>query len=329
MDKNLKDMAPYTTENEDSMAHPDACLFIANLPQKLSNEELSERLNELFQGFGVLSIKASRDKRGRPFGFLQFQSFDQDVEDAYQASIYGSGMEMENRRLRVEKARCVRTLLVLNSSMSAESFKNYARSFGKIEFCQSIWTLPHHVSGIQEPVQITCVQYRNRNEAIIAFRTFKTNNQDWEIQWVPNHFVKDPSSWIKQDLFRKIDIQRRGRSKNYLATKRIDTEIFFEENLEDAYKTLPNQVFIGRLNPDLVNEQNIRDKFGLYGEIEQIEIINRKKQFGMPLDAFSFVTYKNNEAAQNAVENEVISFVFELRMEKYGWDRQSNVLLQD
>ena len=45
-----------------------------SLPAFLSNEELTEELWRIFKRFGsILSVKASRDVKGRPFGFVQFQ----------------------------------------------------------------------------------------------------------------------------------------------------------------------------------------------------------------------------------------------------------------
>lgn len=48
-------------------------IFFPSLPAYLSNEELSEELWRLFQTYGsLISVKASRDIKGRPFGFVQF-----------------------------------------------------------------------------------------------------------------------------------------------------------------------------------------------------------------------------------------------------------------
>lgn len=44
-----------------------------SLPQRLTNAQLAEALMEKFLPFGpIVAVKASRDQRGRPFGFVEY-----------------------------------------------------------------------------------------------------------------------------------------------------------------------------------------------------------------------------------------------------------------
>ena len=45
-----------------------------SLPSALNDTELSERLFQILSVYGrIVNIKASRDTRGRPFAFVQFE----------------------------------------------------------------------------------------------------------------------------------------------------------------------------------------------------------------------------------------------------------------
>ncbi|KAK9712554.1 hypothetical protein K7432_007073 [Basidiobolus ranarum] len=59
-------------------------------------------------------------------------------------------------------------------------------------------------------------------------------------------------------------------------------------------------VFIGQLNQKLVTQSLLEEKFGKYGKIELLNLVNRNAN--MP--AFAFIKYSNEDAAGKAIENE-------------------------
>ena len=63
-------------------------------------------------------------------------------------------------------------------------------------------------------------------------------------------------------------------------------------------------IFVGRLNSQKIEEELLRRRFGDYGEIVSLNLINRKRKGGIPQDAFAFITYKNPESAFNAIIRE-------------------------
>lgn len=103
------------------VAHLEIFILIS-LPSRYSNEQLSYRLLSAFKAFGpIASIKTSRDHAGRPFGFIQFENQD----DAIEVLRRKYAIHMAGRRIRVEKARCLRKLQIsvsLLSSMSLQVF---------------------------------------------------------------------------------------------------------------------------------------------------------------------------------------------------------------
>lgn len=91
------------------IASSDYCLFIANLPQRMTNEELAYAIYTMFKPFGAIqSVKASRDQRGRPYGFVEYVN-----DSGCQAALnYGPHLTLDGRRIRVEQAKRQRKLCV-------------------------------------------------------------------------------------------------------------------------------------------------------------------------------------------------------------------------
>lgn len=96
------------------------CIFVAkyqpyrthlqlssSLPQKMTNEQLALALINAFRHFGpIVSVKASRDARGRPFGFVEF-SHPACAQEALAAAPF---ININFRQVRVEQAKCQRKL---------------------------------------------------------------------------------------------------------------------------------------------------------------------------------------------------------------------------
>jgi RNA recognition motif-containing protein len=73
----------------------------------MTNEQLALALINAFRHFGpIVSVKASRDARGRPFGFVEF-SHPACAQDALAAAPF---ININFRQVRVEQAKCQRKL---------------------------------------------------------------------------------------------------------------------------------------------------------------------------------------------------------------------------
>ena len=48
-------------------------IYTCSLPKQYTNEQLAQGMYEIFKAYGtIISLKASRDDKGRPFGFIQY-----------------------------------------------------------------------------------------------------------------------------------------------------------------------------------------------------------------------------------------------------------------
>lgn len=68
-------------------------------------------------------------------------------------------------------------------------------------------------------------------------------------------------------------------------------------------------IFVGGLNPQLIGEEILAEKFGAHGEIESSTLVNRfandeEDIKGTQRSAFAFIRYKEESAASSAIENE-------------------------
>lgn len=89
--------------------HAEWSLFVANLPHQMTNEQLAISMFTVFKPFGqVTSIKASRDQRGRPFGFIEFKE-ERSVVNAINSR---HNLQIDSRRIRVELAKRQRKLCI-------------------------------------------------------------------------------------------------------------------------------------------------------------------------------------------------------------------------
>ncbi|KAF9089559.1 hypothetical protein BGX23_006591 [Mortierella sp. AD031] len=86
------------------------------------------------------------------------------------------------------------------------------------------------------------------------------------------------------------------------ATSRWTVE--WAPNLSNQNQIEKESVFVGQLNPDLVTESALRDRFEPYGSIQSIYLVKRSKPgTGRPI-AFAFIEFDNEHAARRAIDNE-------------------------
>ncbi|KAB5547174.1 hypothetical protein GE09DRAFT_1224190 [Coniochaeta sp. 2T2.1] len=86
-----------------------ACVFIANLPQQMSDQALEAEITEKFNQYGTIFVKIKRDRKDMPFGFIQYTN----EADAMTAVREGFGKHIFDRPCRVEIANGNRTFLVM------------------------------------------------------------------------------------------------------------------------------------------------------------------------------------------------------------------------
>ncbi|KAL8659688.1 MAG: hypothetical protein Q9226_000313 [Calogaya cf. arnoldii] len=64
---------PLSADTAQAMLPPNACVFVANLTQSKSDDQLEHSVSEVFQAFGNVYVKIRRDGKGMPFAFCQYE----------------------------------------------------------------------------------------------------------------------------------------------------------------------------------------------------------------------------------------------------------------
>jgi hypothetical protein len=96
--------------------YPPACLFVASLSNTRTIEELTESVTNLFRAYGqLLNVKVHIDAQQRPFAFVQFKVIhtNQKVQDANDALFGLNKAFLNNRVIRIERAKVFRTISII------------------------------------------------------------------------------------------------------------------------------------------------------------------------------------------------------------------------
>ncbi|KAH0607548.1 uncharacterized protein H6S33_002582 [Morchella sextelata] len=247
---------------------PSACIFVANLAATQTDDQLMKSLQSHFGKFGRLHVKIRRDTKSNPYSFCQFECDETArlaLRDGRNAIIDSTG-----RRIRCEPAKVNRTLVL--SKMDCNVFnENDARKilfgFGEtetMEFARDGDTLP--VRGTKEGRRCF-VRFAYRQDAVDCYQYFR-HHCAWTADWTSNFSVPNVIPRIQ--------------------TVEID----------------PVSIFIGKLNPDSIGENELRARFSRYGMIVECNLVNRASKNGIGRNAFAFVKYEAEEMANRALEEE-------------------------
>ncbi|KAF9273280.1 hypothetical protein BGZ68_001644 [Mortierella alpina] len=75
-------------------------------------------------------------------------------------------------------------------------------------------------------------------------------------------------------------------------------------NLTKENQIERESVFVGQLNPDLVTESVLRERFQEYGNIENIHLVKRTRPGTNQSSAFAFIDFDDEQSARAAIDNE-------------------------
>mmetsp|Transcript_10542 Transcript_10542/g.43013 ORF Transcript_10542/g.43013 Transcript_10542/m.43013 type:complete len:673 (+) Transcript_10542:185-2203(+) len=210
-------------ERAEPKGPPQACLFVASL----ANETTEEAIRAFFGLYGqVLKIKLLKDRSARPYAFVQFQ----DMESAEAALQQTNGKSLDNRRLRVERAKVNRTLFLakLSRALVGQQLREVVEEYGPVE---SVTIIKNHQTNKSKGCGF--VKFVYREDAMDAFVGLKNKQRKWVVEW---------------------------------ATSTNDPDLLGV----DKYN-----IFIGGLNPQLITQELLKERFIRYGDIESITLINR------------------------------------------------------
>ncbi|KAI1613020.1 hypothetical protein EDD36DRAFT_253026 [Exophiala viscosa] len=97
-----------TAKNAQGIYPPDAAMFVANLSDHRTEDQLEVSCHEAFDGFGPNFVTIKADGRGHPFGVVQFES----IEDANNAFSSISNLILDGRKIRLERLKAERAVIL-------------------------------------------------------------------------------------------------------------------------------------------------------------------------------------------------------------------------
>mmetsp|Transcript_790 Transcript_790/g.995 ORF Transcript_790/g.995 Transcript_790/m.995 type:complete len:371 (-) Transcript_790:1443-2555(-) len=246
-----------TVSDTDQKGSPQACLFVAHI----AFETTEDAIRGHFAPYGeIISVKTLKDRASRPYAFVQFM----EVEDAENALEKTSGSFLENRRLRVEKARVNRTLFVakLSKKTSNNDLREMAEEFGEVE---SVSIIKNHQTNMSKGCGF--VKFVHREDAQEAFVVLKAKHKNLVVEWATS--TNDP------DL---LGVDKCNIFVGGLNPQQIDEEILADKF--GSYGEIESSTLVNRFAND------------------------EDETKGTQRSAFAFIRYKEESAASAAIENE-------------------------
>lgn len=277
-----------------------------SLPIQYSNEELAYELFERFKEHGtLLSLKASRDEKGRPFGFIEYEN-KQQAEHAIHESekIYIFG-----RKVRTEQARCQRKILVRILKEHLTVAEELSKEI--LLLLQQQQLLSSSLVSIRNLPEEICINFKF-SQAKFSFLAHKAL-----ADWVQERNLKMQVfvNWLSaKNMIPSITAALEGEQNLY--SHGAAAVEFYPEAFAAGWEMFPalsatgplsgqkRQVFVGRLNPLQVTEEALHSIFSAFGTVESVNLVNKRitAPDGVMLDAFAFVTFSTLEAAEASIQ---------------------------
>ncbi|PWI71027.1 Nucleotide-binding, alpha-beta plait [Purpureocillium lilacinum] len=150
-----------------------ACMFVANLPQHFSDNELEEEVTRVFGRFGTVFVKIKRDGRHMPFAFCQYR-FD---DEAQRAMREGKGAMILGRPCRTEMARAQSSFIVYKHSGQRTRHSEAADLLGRLGEISKTDFLEEGLrvaAGLPQAVIVTYKMYDAKRDPPRVFATDPT-----------------------------------------------------------------------------------------------------------------------------------------------------------
>lgn len=181
-------------------------------------------------------------------------------EDSKTAIDLGHNSTLDGRRLRCEAAKVNRTLFVAGfKALTLKEIESEMQKYGEVELI---------------------VAATEKGQLVTEQLTPRSSSENW--------FVKFS---YRDDAIRAFAS----------ITDNPEYHVEWAQNIDDLDVNVPKidkfSIFIGLLFPE-VTEKDIRERFGAYGEISEVQIKVK------PISTFAFITYKLELSAASAVATE-------------------------
>ncbi|KAL9587209.1 MAG: hypothetical protein Q9212_000368 [Teloschistes hypoglaucus] len=268
-----------SADTAQAMLPPNACVFVANLTQIKSDEELEKSVSAVFQAFGNVYVKIRRDNKGMPFAFCQYEN----VRDAQRAITMGRGLEINGRACRTEVAKVNRSLYLSKVSggmIPEDEARQILGRFGAIEKLWYCSDTDKEMFRLPEGVWVMFAFFQDCRDAQAGFRDD------------PTYRLEQPK--MPEDMRQRLG----GRSSGPQPTR------FSPNRMGDSPQAMMRRavdstsVFVGNL-PFGTTEDKLRELFGVYGRIVNIELVHKPSVNGV--NVFAFIQYLSIDEAERAV----------------------------
>ncbi|KAI4248439.1 MAG: hypothetical protein L6R40_000999 [Gallowayella cf. fulva] len=275
---------PLSADTAQAMLPPNACVFVANLTQSKSDDQLEHSVSEVFQAFGNVYVKIRRDSKGMPFAFCQYEN----VSDAQRAITMGRGLPIDGRPCRTEVAKVNRSLYlskVTGGAIPEEEARQILSRFGALEKLWYCSQTDMEMFRLPEGVWVMFAFFQDCRDAQAGFRddpTYRLEQPKMPEDMRTRLSVRSSASLMHREMPR-ISPARYGGSPQAAMMRRAADVC---------------SVFVGNLPRD-ATEDKLRELFGMYGRIVHIEIV-RKPSVNAGVNTFAFLQFHSAEEAEIA-----------------------------
>lgn len=289
-----------------------------------------------------MNLKASRDEKGRPFGFIEYL----EKHEAALAISKSHLITIMGRKIRAEHARCQRKIQLKIRKTQNQSFledieRKLAQELSKHGIPMT-WEI--HDKNYFD-IHCAILKFNHARDSFDAFRILESfiavhcAPESFELGWVSaknmipsiNKMLHErnqlynagPQSY--SNYYQMNDPSCFGYSYNGKAIEAneaiqyhfmVNEQVFRLERFSmpeyAAARHLPKQassdnnrtVFIGRINAHKVSEQELKEELDKIGTLQGLHLINRKTigLDGVMLDAFASAEFSTHEEAFKCIQ---------------------------
>ncbi|KAL8922203.1 MAG: hypothetical protein Q9172_003664 [Xanthocarpia lactea] len=276
---------PLSADTAQAMLPPNACVFVANLTQSKSDDQLEHSVSDVFQAFGNVYVKIRRDSKGMPFAFCQYEN----VGDAQRAIAMGRGLLIDGRACRTEVAKVNRSLYlskVTGGAIPEDEARQILSRFGAIEKLWYCSQTDLEMFRLPEGVWVMFAFFQDCRDAQAGFRDD------------PTYRLEQPK--MPEDMRTRLNV-RSGASPMHREMPRLSPARYGGSPQAAMVRRATDlcSIFVGNLPPDATDDK-LRELFGMYGRIAHIEIVRKPSVNAAGVNTFAFLQFHTVEEAEIA-----------------------------
>ncbi|KAI8812078.1 hypothetical protein BJ742DRAFT_794744 [Cladochytrium replicatum] len=292
---------PVATFQDILVSMPFRSVFIARLPQHVPHARLRFELHsEISKIAAVQSVNLRLDRRNQIVGFAE-------LEDAIGAALvlkHADKLSVLGQNIRIEPVRVKRTLCL--SSLGGTTKEDVENAVLKLSNSAIMNFLSSRdISGILPQFEgkgsVIMVRFGDYYEAESAIQELARQFPGVEVNWAPN--AANLAKSLTEEFLPIPPVQPVTNGEPLSTSPGVisgesGSGTSFHRNGRgevDQYS-----IFVGHLNPRRINTDALRERFGKYGEIVDLSLINKHTD----IPAFAFVRFRKLESAGQAIRFE-------------------------